>query len=325
MESPFIHPLAAVESTAVGSGTRIWQYVVVLPGARIGRDCNLCAHCLVEDQVEIGDRTVVKSGVQLWNGVRLGADVFVGPNVTFSNDHFPRAKAPPAQWAQTLVEDGASIGANATLLPGVRIGKRAMIGAGSVVTRDVPEGEVWFGNPARKRGLVSDWDARRAANAKDGLAIQNGPVAASGLVRDEGSYRSMSVNDCRLIDFQEIVDARGHLAVVHAKADLGYSIERVYHLYGVPPGGSRGGHAHRRLQACLIAVSGSFEVVVNDSVRQKRFTLNHPKQGLLIPPMIWRELAEFSAGAVCLVLASEPYDESEYVRGFNDFVAQKSI
>lgn len=151
---PYIHPLADVQSAQIGAGTQVWQFVVVLPGARIGEDCNLNAQCFVENDVILGHRVTVKSGVQLWNGVQLDDDVFIGPNVTFTNDKFPRSKVYPDAFVKTLVKRGASIGANATVLCGVTIGEGAMIGAGSVVTHDIPAGEVWVGNPARRLKTV---------------------------------------------------------------------------------------------------------------------------------------------------------------------------
>ena len=152
--SPFIHPLADVHSTAIGAGTRIWQFCVVLPGAHIGQDCNINAQCLIENDVLLGDRVTVKSGVQLWDGLHVEDDVFIGPNVTFCNDRTPRSRRPPAAFEKTVLRRGASIGANATILCGVEIGAGAMVGAGSVVTRNVPAGALWFGNPARPRGVA---------------------------------------------------------------------------------------------------------------------------------------------------------------------------
>lgn len=152
--SVFIHPSADVQTDRIGDGTKIWQYVVVLPGATIGRGCNVNAHCLIEGEVVIGDNVTLKCGVYVWNGITIEDDVFVGPNVTFTNDPAPRSKQYPDTWAQTRIRRGASIGANVTLLPGVTIGEYAMIGAGSVVTKDVPAHTVWFGNPAEWRGYV---------------------------------------------------------------------------------------------------------------------------------------------------------------------------
>lgn len=144
-----IHPLSDVQARAIGEGTTVWQYVVILAGAVIGRDCNVNALCLIENDVVLGDRVTVKSGVHLWDGLTLEDDVFIGPNVAFTNDKYPRSKQYPASFQRTIVRKGASIGANATILGGVTIGEGALVGAGAVVTRDVPAGQTWTGNPAR--------------------------------------------------------------------------------------------------------------------------------------------------------------------------------
>lgn len=144
-----IHALADVQSAHIGPNSRIWQFVVILPNARIGADCNICSHVLIENDVIIGDRVTVKSGVQIWDGLRIEDDVFIGPNVTFTNDPFPRSKQYPATFPVTTVKAGASIGGGATILPGITIGRGAMVGAGAVVTKSVPDYAVVVGNPAR--------------------------------------------------------------------------------------------------------------------------------------------------------------------------------
>jgi UDP-2-acetamido-3-amino-2,3-dideoxy-glucuronate N-acetyltransferase len=149
-----IHGLADVQSPHIGEGTQIWQFCVVLAGAVIGRHCNINAHVFIENDVRVGDRVTVKCGVQLWDGITLEDDVFVGPNATFVNDKTPRSKRYPTAFQRTVVGAGASIGANATILGGVRIGPGALIGAGAVVTKDVPAGELWVGNPATSRGAA---------------------------------------------------------------------------------------------------------------------------------------------------------------------------
>jgi UDP-2-acetamido-3-amino-2,3-dideoxy-glucuronate N-acetyltransferase len=145
----FVHPQALCESRRVGKGTRIWAFSHVLAGARIGSDCNICESVFIENDVVIGDRVTVKNGVQLWDGVTLEDDVFVGPNATFSNDPFPRSRQRPREFLRTTVRKGASIGANATLLPGIEIGAAAMVAAGAVVTQSVPPQTIVAGNPAR--------------------------------------------------------------------------------------------------------------------------------------------------------------------------------
>ena len=144
-----VHSKSDVQSVNIGEKTRIWQFVVILPNAQIGADCNICSHVLIENDVIIGDRVTVKSGVQLWDGLRIEDDVFIGPNVTFTNDPFPRSKHYPPAFSVTTVKAGASIGGGATILPGLTIGRGAMVGAGAVVTKLVPDFAVVVGNPAR--------------------------------------------------------------------------------------------------------------------------------------------------------------------------------
>jgi UDP-2-acetamido-3-amino-2,3-dideoxy-glucuronate N-acetyltransferase len=152
----FIHPLADVSECEVGIGTRIWQFAVVLKGARIGAECNICAHTLIEGKVVIGDRVTIKSGVQIWDGAVIGNDVFIGPNATFSNDLYPRSKQYDVQLKGITICNGASVGANVTLLPGITIGEKAMVGAGAVVTKSVPALAVVVGNPAKIVRYVED-------------------------------------------------------------------------------------------------------------------------------------------------------------------------
>lgn len=144
-----IHPLSDVQTTCIGKNSRVWQFCVILKNARIGDNCNICANTLIENDVVIGNDVTIKSGVYIWDGVRIGNNVFIGPCVTFTNDKCPRSKIYPDAFQRIHIHDHASIGANATLLPGITIGKGAMIGAGSVVTKDVPPYAVVVGNPAR--------------------------------------------------------------------------------------------------------------------------------------------------------------------------------
>lgn len=138
-----------IQTINIGEGTRLWQYVVVLEGAQIGRNCNVCSHCFIENDVVIGNFVTIKNGVHLWDGTRIEDNVFIGPNVTFSNDRFPRSKHYPEKFETTVVKRGASIGANATILPGLTLGENCIVGAGAVVTRSVPDHAVVVGNPAR--------------------------------------------------------------------------------------------------------------------------------------------------------------------------------
>ena len=144
-----IHPLSDVKSKNIGENTNIWQFCVILPGAQIGNNCNICSHCLIENDVKIGNNVTVKCGVQLWDGVRIEDNVFIGPNATFGNDRHPKSGNKSFKCDPVIIKKGASIGANVTLLPGITIGENAVIGAGSVVTKDVCANTTVKGNPAR--------------------------------------------------------------------------------------------------------------------------------------------------------------------------------
>ncbi|MCF3109941.1 N-acetyltransferase [Niabella sp. CC-SYL272] len=151
-----IHPSAEVQSDKIGNGTTIWQFCVILKNATIGENCNINCQVFIENDVIIGNNVTIKSGVQVWDGVVLEDNVFIGPNVTFTNDLIPRSKRYPTAFLKTLVKKGASVGANATIVAGNTIGENALIGAGSVVTRDIPANTVWFGNPAKQKGIIDE-------------------------------------------------------------------------------------------------------------------------------------------------------------------------
>ena len=144
-----IHTLSDVQSKDIGEDTNIWQFCVVLPHAKIGKNCNICSHCLIENETVVGNNCTIKCGVQLWDGIILEDNVFIGANVTFTNDLYPRSKNENWTLMNTMVRKGATIGAGSTILPGIEIGENAMVGAGSVVTKSIPSGEVWVGNPAK--------------------------------------------------------------------------------------------------------------------------------------------------------------------------------
>jgi len=155
MEENMIHPLADVQSSKIGKDTKIWQFCVVLERAQIGENCNICMNVFIENDVQIGNNVTVKPGVQLWDGLRIKDDVFIGPNVTFTNDLIPRSRQYPSSFIITVIEHGASLGANSVIVAGHTIGKYALIGAGSVVTKDIPPYTVWYGNPAKQEGYIT--------------------------------------------------------------------------------------------------------------------------------------------------------------------------
>ena len=149
-----IHPLSDCKSKNIGKNTNVWQFCVIFPDAVIGDNCNICAQVLIENEVVIGNNVTIKSGVQLWDGLTIEDNVFIGPNATFTNDLFPHSKNKDWKMLKTVIKQGASIGANATILAGITIGENAFIGAGSVVTKDIPANTIWYGNPAvQKRNI----------------------------------------------------------------------------------------------------------------------------------------------------------------------------
>jgi UDP-2-acetamido-3-amino-2,3-dideoxy-glucuronate N-acetyltransferase len=152
---PMIHSLADVQSTNIGEDTQIWQFCVVLKGAKIGSNCNINCHVFIENDVTIGNNVTIKPGVQIWDGITIEDNVFIGPNVTFTNDLTPRSKQYPSSFEKTVLNKGCSIGANATILAGNTIGAYAFVGAGSVVTKSIPEHQVFYGNPAQHKGYIT--------------------------------------------------------------------------------------------------------------------------------------------------------------------------
>ena len=149
-----IHETAIVQTIHIGEGTTVWQYAIILKGAKVGRNCNINCHTFIESDVIVGDNVTIKAGVYLWNGISIEDGVFVGPNVTFTNDMLPRSKAYPDMFLKTLIKEGASIGANSTIIGGITIGDYALVGAGSVVTKSVPSQALVYGNPAKIKGWV---------------------------------------------------------------------------------------------------------------------------------------------------------------------------
>ena len=294
-----IHPSADVQCRNIGSGTRIWQYVVVLPDAVIGQDCNICSHCLIENDVIVGDRVTVKSGVQLWDGLRLGDDVFVGPNVTFTNDKFPRSTHYPEPFSPIEIDASASIGANATILPGIKIGRQAMVGAGSVVTRSVPPNAIVVGNPARIVGYV-DAEADASSRPKD-----NSPASVQ--------------TDSRLHQLPKVVDIRGSLTVGEFERSIPFAAKRYFMVFDVPSAETRGEHAHRECHQFLICVSGEVSVVADDGRSRREFLLDRPDLGLHLPPMTWGIQYKYSEDAILLVFASHYYDSADYIRDYDEF------
>jgi UDP-2-acetamido-3-amino-2,3-dideoxy-glucuronate N-acetyltransferase len=304
----FQHPTALVETPSVGDGTRIWAYAHILPGARIGRECNICDHTFIEGDVVVGDRVTIKCGVQLWDGIRVEDDVFIGPNATFTNDRFPRSNHPPERFLPTVIRRGASIGANATILPGVTIAENVMIGAGAVVTRDVPRNAIVAGNPGRIVGYVG---ADRAEAQAAGAPVGDGAMqsAVEGVV---------------LYRLPRVADLRGMLTFGEIGQQVPFEVKRYFLVFDVATEQIRGEHAHRRLHQFLVCVHGRCRVVADDGTHSQEFALDAPDVGLYIPPMTWAVQYRYSSDAVLMALASAPYDPADYIRDYAEFQALKS-
>lgn len=303
MSDFFVHDKGICESSQIGARTRIWAFAHVLPGARIGADCNICDNVFVENDVVVGDRVTVKCGVQLWDGMRVEDDVFIGPNATFTNDLFPRSRKWPEKFPNTVVRAGASIGANATILPGITIGSGAMVGAGAVVIKSVPPLAIVVGNPARIVGYV-DAGAEPVPQAAE-TAAAAGPTKVRGV-----TTRRLTVAR----------DMRGSLAAAEFEQQVPFAVKRTFFVFDVPSRETRGEHAHRACHQFLVCIRGSCAVVADDGDNRQEFVLNSPTVGLHLPPLVWGIQYKYSPDAVLVVFASEHYDAADYIRNYDEFV-----
>jgi UDP-2-acetamido-3-amino-2,3-dideoxy-glucuronate N-acetyltransferase len=296
------HQTALVESEQIGEGTVVWAYAHILPGARVGRDCNICDHTFIENDVIVGDRVTIKCGVQLWDGLRVEDDVFIGPNATFTNDRFPRSQQHLAEYPRTVIKRGASIGANATLAPGIVIGEMAMVVAGAVVTHNAPPHSKLAGNPARIIGYV---DAEPEAPAK--------------LVEEVSD--ATQLGEATVYRLPRAKDLRGSLSFGEVDRQVPFEVKRYFLVFDVASEQVRGEHAHRTLHQFLVCVAGRCHVVTDDGTSRHEAVLESPAKGVYIPPMVWATQYKFTRDAVLLVLASEYYDPADYIRDYGDFLA----
>jgi len=302
----YIHPSALCESESIGNKTRVWAFAHILPNAVIGDECNICDHVFIENDVSIGHRTTVKCGVQVWDGITIEDDVFIGPNVTFTNDPFPRSKHYPDAFSRTLVRRGASIGANATILPGITIGIEAMVGAGAVVTNNVPPYAKVVGNPARIIGYTN------TNNTSQNVRKGEKPHASDNTTDLEELIDGVHVYRLPLIK-----DLRGNLSVGEFESHLPFAPKRYFLVFDVPNSKVRGEHAHKACEQFLICVKGSCCVVVDNGTEREEILLDSPNKGIHLPPMIWGVQYKYSDDAVLLVFASHHYDADDYIRDYD--------
>lgn len=303
MQNCYFHPSALVESSSIGPGTRVWAFAHVLSGAVIGADCNICDGVFVENDVTVGDRVTVKCGVQLWDGVTLEDDVFVGPNATFTNDPFPRSRHHNHQLGRTLVRQGASIGANATILPGLTIGKNAMVGAGAVVTRDVPPNAIVVGNPARITGYGN-------------VPSTGGTPVSTGVLPHR---RKLAVEGGELYALPLIEDMRGALVFGEIEQHLPFVPKRFFVVFDVPNREVRGEHSHKEMHEFLVCLRGSCSVALDDGSAREEIVLDSPTIGLYVPPKLWRVHYKYTPDAVLLALCSDIYKADDYIRDYDEF------
>lgn len=306
MSNFFIHKTSEVNTKKIGSNTKIWQFVVVLEGASIGANCNICSHVFIENKVTIGDNVTIKSGVQMWDGITIEDNVFIGPNVSFSNDKFPRSKNYQTVPISTFVKSGASISSGAVILPGIVIGENSMVGAGAVVTKDVPANAIVKGNPARISGYI------------ESKSNQKSKVIDTASSND--SELKVEVSGVSIIKLRNYSDIRGTLTVGNFTSEIPFIPKRYFMVYGVPSKETRGEHAHKVTKQFLICTNGSCRVLVDDGTKRQEVLLDSPDIGLFIPPLVWGTQYQYSPDAVLAVFASEEYDDAEYIRDYSSFL-----
>jgi acetyltransferase-like isoleucine patch superfamily enzyme/dTDP-4-dehydrorhamnose 3,5-epimerase-like enzyme len=305
----FKHESALVETDSIGQGTRIGAFAHVLAGAVIGQDCQLSDHVFIGANVEIGNNSTISNGVQLWAGTVIEENVFVGPNATLADGGLPRGVSAPGRPSHITIRRGAAIGANATLFPGVTIGANARVGAGAVVTLDVPPHAVVEGNPARIVGY-EDMPALTVTAARTPLPVPE--------------IRKTSVDGVTLHRMPYVEDLRGYLSFGEISQHLPFIVKRYFVVFDVANKEIRGEHAHRELEQFLVCVHGSCHIIADDGVHREEFVLDRPNIGIYIPPMVWSVQYKYSTDGVLMALASDVYKAEDYIREYSEFKALTS-
>ena len=293
----FKHPQALVETQDIGRGTRVWAFAHVLPGAQIGEDCNICDHTFIEGGARIGNRVTLKCGVHVWTGINIEDDVFVGPNATFTNDRTPRSRQWPSEFPVTRVRRGASIGASATLLPGVTIGEHAMVGAGAVVTRDVPPYASVVGNPARILGYVT----------RDGSAIESIPASAVA-------------PELRVSGVKVVPAEQARVRSIALRGGLPFE-PRLLRVLTARAGEAIGKPRATRGARILLSCGGRAVAWLCDATEQQAVGLDTTSFGLHVEPMVWTSLLAITE-ATLLELASD--DDDDALDDYTAFIAARA-
>ncbi|WP_369415280.1 WxcM-like domain-containing protein [Erwinia persicina] len=291
-KSFFVHEKGLCESLTIGDNTRVWAFAHILQGAKIGSECNVCDNVFIENDVVIGNRVTLKCGVQVWDGITIEDDVFVGPNVTFTNDKFPRSKVYPDAFPRTLIRSGASLGANSTILPGITIGANAMVGAGAVVTRDVPDNAIVVGNPAKIVNYVNKAKEPSSPLKFETIEFGNKSVIGSSVIgveihslnnKFEANCVSLSADIENIVPFSP---KKINLKSGVVSPDL---IEESACLHGY---------------RFFVLLKGSVHVAV-ESGRASQMLIMETLNGLYLPPMIWCKFTDFSPDAILISFISE--------------------
>jgi acetyltransferase-like isoleucine patch superfamily enzyme len=300
------HENSVVETESVGEGTRIGAFSHVQAGAQIGAGCTLWSFVFVENDVEIGDRVTIRSGVHLWSGTTIEEDTYIGSNATFANHPMPGALKAPGPARRTTVKRGASVGANSTVMPGVTIGDHSRVSPGAVVTLDVPPHAIVAGNPAR---IVGYEDVPFLAPEQ--VKVPEEPL----------EIRRTGVRGVTLHSLPYVEDLRGYLSFGEFGQHLPFLVKRYFVVFDVASKEIRGEHAHRELEQFLICVNGSCHIIADDGKRREEFLLDRPNLGLYVPPMVWSVQYKYSRDGVLLVLASDVYKAEDYIRDYAEFKA----
>jgi len=298
--SVFVHPKGICESRNVGAGTRIWAFAHVMGGAIIGTDCNIGDCAYVENQVVIGHRVTIKNGAMIMDGTYLEDDVFIGSNVSFTNDRYPRSKSRPPEYPKTTIRRGASIGANVVILAGVTVGEDAMVGAGSVVTKDIPAHVVAFGNPARVTSFL------------------NTEMITED--RFDTSVRAKQVlPEVELRRVKTVFNAGETSMDAELLSNLPFSPKRFLVLKGLQHGQLCSGQVHFQCSQLFMLLSGSITFLVDNGRARRSVKLCRLGDTILVPPRIWHSLIAATPETIVGVLASEPFDAADHIYDYREF------
>lgn len=313
MNKFFVHAQGLCESTHIGQDTRIWAFTHIMPNAVIGSNCNICDYVFIENEVLIGNNVTIKSGVQIWDGLVIEDDVFIGPNVTFTNDLFPRSKDYSAAFEKTIIRKKASIGANATILPGIEIGEMSMIGAGAVVTKSVPPKAVVVGNPARIIRYIGEQYSSSPSLLLPEKYDWKDSTSQSLVI----SNKTQHVAIYRLPSFSGM---QGKVNPIEFTQDLPFVPKRQFFVSDFDNNKVRREYAYKECHQFLFALNGSLNIVVDDGAKSLEIHLDSPKFGLYIPPHIWSRQYQFSPDAILAIYASHSYHSEAYIRDYSQFM-----